>query len=207
MHLYPKRFLRYFCPGPGRALPFLLPTTREAELLLLWALPSFGFFSCLLFVEGVGIYVKEKSPEFKTWSIYRGKVSCLCLQINNLFLCFLRFFWCGPFLTSLYWFCYNTASISMLWIFGCKACGSSVPRPGIKPTSPALEGEVLTSAREVPNALWLRYIAVCDGCVFLTHWVTSLGNLGPDIGAEDAAQEGDSCRVLTTDATLAAWIL
>ena len=30
----------------------------------------------------------------------------------------------------------------MLQFFGLKACGILVPRPGIKPTPPALEGEV-----------------------------------------------------------------
>ena len=33
----------------------------------------------------------------------------------------------------------------MFWFFGCKACGILAPRPGIKPSPPALEGEVLTT--------------------------------------------------------------
>lgn len=59
MHLYPKRFLRFSAQVQGErcSQPFLLPTTREAELLLLRALPSLDFFSYLLFIEGVGIYV------------------------------------------------------------------------------------------------------------------------------------------------------
>ena len=33
----------------------------------------------------------------------------------------------------------------MFWIFGCEACGILAPQPGIEPTLPALEGEVLTT--------------------------------------------------------------
>ena len=54
------------------------------------------------------------------------------------------FFWCGPFFKSLlnllqYCFCF------MFRFFGHEACGILAPRPGIKPTPPALEGEVLTT--------------------------------------------------------------
>ena len=45
---------------------------------------------------------------------------------------------------SLYWICYNIASVFMLWFFGPKACWTLAPWPGIKPTPPALEGEVST---------------------------------------------------------------
>ena len=33
----------------------------------------------------------------------------------------------------------------MFWFFGPEACGISTPRPGVEPTPPALEGEVLTT--------------------------------------------------------------
>ena len=33
----------------------------------------------------------------------------------------------------------------MFWFFGCNACGTLVPQPGIELTPPALEGEVLTT--------------------------------------------------------------
>ena len=33
----------------------------------------------------------------------------------------------------------------MFWIFDREACGILVPWPGIKPTPPVLEGEVLTT--------------------------------------------------------------
>ena len=35
----------------------------------------------------------------------------------------------------------------MFWFFGREACGILVPRPGIEPTPPALEGEVLTTGK------------------------------------------------------------
>ena len=33
----------------------------------------------------------------------------------------------------------------MFWCFGHEACGILAPQPGIEPTPPALEGEVLTT--------------------------------------------------------------
>ena len=33
----------------------------------------------------------------------------------------------------------------MFWVFGREACGILAPQPGIEPTPPALEGEVLTT--------------------------------------------------------------
>ena len=33
----------------------------------------------------------------------------------------------------------------MFCFFGCEACGILAPQPGIEPTPPALEGEVLTT--------------------------------------------------------------
>ena len=57
---------------------------------------------------------------------------------------FLKIFWCGPFLKSLlnlsqFCFCF------MFWLFDPEACGILVPQPGIYPTTPALEGDVLTT--------------------------------------------------------------
>ena len=46
---------------------------------------------------------------------------------------------------SLYWICYNIPSVLCFGFFGHKACGILAPRPGIEPTCPALEGEVLTT--------------------------------------------------------------
>ena len=45
----------------------------------------------------------------------------------------------------LYGICYNIAPVSRFGLFGREACGILALRPGIQPTPPALEGEVLTS--------------------------------------------------------------
>ena len=45
---------------------------------------------------------------------------------------------------SLYWISYNIASVLFIYL-GLKACGVLAPQPGIEPTSPTLEGEVLTT--------------------------------------------------------------
>ena len=41
----------------------------------------------------------------------------------------------------------------MFWFFGLEACGILAPQPGIKPTPPVLEEEVLTTG---PSAKSLR---------------------------------------------------
>ena len=46
---------------------------------------------------------------------------------------------------SLYWICYNIASVLYFGFFGHEACGILASQPGIKPAPPALEGEVLTT--------------------------------------------------------------
>ena len=53
--------------------------------------------------------------------------------------CLASFFY-KSFLNLLqYCFCF------MFWFFGPEACGILAPQPGIEPTHPALEGEVLTT--------------------------------------------------------------
>ena len=37
--------------------------------------------------------------------------------------------------------CYNIAGF-MFWLFGPEACGLLMPRPGMEPTRPVVEGEV-----------------------------------------------------------------
>ena len=46
---------------------------------------------------------------------------------------------------TFYWICCNIASVLCFWIFGHEACGILVSWPGIEPTPPASEGEVLTT--------------------------------------------------------------
>ena len=62
-----------------------------------------------------------------------------CSSLSTSF--FIIIFWMW---TIFYWICYNTVSVSCFLIFfGHKACGILAPQLGLKPTSPALEGEVL----------------------------------------------------------------
>ena len=50
------------------------------------------------------------------------------------------------FLKCLYGICFNIAAVLFTYLFwGQEACGILVPRPGIKLTSPALKGRVLTT--------------------------------------------------------------
>ena len=48
----------------------------------------------------------------------------------------------------------------MFWFFGQEACGILAPRPGIEPTPPAWEGEVLTTGPpgKSPNVLFYKDI-------------------------------------------------
>ena len=46
----------------------------------------------------------------------------------------------------------------MFWFFGYEACGILASQPGIKPTSPALEGEVLISGPQ--GSLKLKHFYV-----------------------------------------------
>ena len=63
----------------------------------------------------------------------------------------------------------------VLVFFGSKACGILAPRPGIEPTTPALEGEVDDwTAREVPPYYILQ--ARCPGCL-LQVMLNSLSTL------------------------------
>ena len=43
----------------------------------------------------------------------------------------------------------------MPWFFAREACGILVPRPGIEPTAPALEGEVLTTGPPGKSEAWV----------------------------------------------------
>ena len=84
----------------------------------------------------------QKSMDYKTHLGAETQISFY----NDLlaFFFFLRFFWCGRFLMSLfnllqYCFCF------MFWFLGPKACGILTPWPGFELVSSALKGGVLTS--------------------------------------------------------------
>ena len=42
--------------------------------------------------------------------------------------------------------CYNFASASLFWFFGCEACGILTPQARMEPVPSALEGQVSTTA-------------------------------------------------------------
>ena len=74
----------------------------------------------------------------------RAAVSASLFFFQSLFFLLMR----AIFPPSLYWICYNIASVlcSVLGVFfGCKACGILAPQPGIKLIPAALEGKVLTT--------------------------------------------------------------
>ena len=61
----------------------------------------------------------------------------------RLLLFFLSFFLMWTIFKSLYWICYNIASVLYfvcvcVCVFGCEACGILTPQPGTEPTDPPL---------------------------------------------------------------------
>ena len=70
------------------------------------------------------------------------------IDIYSFFLqLFKRIFFNVDHFYSLYWLCYNTACLLCFGFLAPKQVGSQLPQPGVKPTTPALEGEVLTSGQ------------------------------------------------------------
>ena len=75
---------------------------------------------------------------------------------------FKEFFWHEPFLESLldllhHGFCFTFC------LFGYEACGILAPWPGTKPTSPALEREVLTAGLPESPSLWSSLACLLTG--------------------------------------------
>ena len=82
-----------------------------------------------------------KSPLKNDLAIWYNFFRC---YTNFILFYFKTFFDVDHFLKSLlnllqYCFCFT------FWFFGHEACGILAPWPGVKPTPPALEGEVLTT--------------------------------------------------------------
>ena len=101
-------------------------------------------------------------PTFPSWPLPHSLTFCLSpitLTFSS------SSFFNGDHFQSLYWACYNTASVLfffflIFWFFGDKACGILAPRPGIEPIPPALEGGFLaTGPPPLPFLLYLQ--AVC----------------------------------------------
>ena len=60
----------------------------------------------------------------------------------------------------------------MFWFFGHEACGILVPRPGVEPTTPVLEGEVLTvDCQGSPFFFFLNILSISVlGAKFCRTW-------------------------------------
>ena len=91
------------------------------------------------------------------------------------FLSFFFFYWCGQFLKSFPEF----VPILLLFkvsVFSLKVCGISALWPGIRPTAPALEGEVLTTASpgESLHFFWIYLHLICTERFSLTSFLKFL---------------------------------
>ena len=80
---------------------------------------------------------KQRHVKAGGLSISRGRllhsISHL-YKLSCLWRCFfLKIFWCGPFLTNLYWICYNTDSVLMFWFLATRHVGSKLPNQGLNP--------------------------------------------------------------------------
>ena len=70
--------------------------------------------------------------------------SLCCVQYVSFFFFFLRYVDVDHF-KSLYWLCYNVASVSCFWFADQEVCRILAPWQGIRPSPPAVKGEVLTT--------------------------------------------------------------
>ena len=76
------------------------------------------------------------------------------------FIIFKDFFKMWTIFKVFYWICYSIASVFSFftfWFFGHEAFGILGPWPVIEPTSPALEGEVLTTGLLGKSLLTLKW--------------------------------------------------
>ena len=106
--------------------------------------PAETFFRNMSFVGWAYLLGATHSIYSKTSSLFSMEL-CVMSSLKTFFpqVCvffffnFIHFFKLFiEFVTVLFLFC-------MFWVFGCKACGILALPPVIKPTSPALEGELL----------------------------------------------------------------
>ena len=66
------------------------------------------------------------------------------VSVTRMFFLIVFFFVTIVFLFCSRMFCYTCFFCFLFWFFGPKACGILAPQPRIEPTSPALEGTVLS---------------------------------------------------------------
>ena len=93
-----------------------------------WVLQTQETWNCLVGSQG-----PTKTDKIRTLG--------LGSRVLFLFYLFKLFKKCGPSLLNLLQYCFCIMS----WVLGHEVCGILAPRPGIEPTPPPLEGEVLTT--------------------------------------------------------------
>ena len=76
----------------------------------------------------------------------------------------------------------------MFWFFGCEAYGILAPRPGIEPSPPVLEGEVLTTGP--PGKSQRPPYILCPG----THSLHLVPSSGPGELSSVGLQESEGIQ-------------
>ena len=99
-------------------------------------------------------------PELFSWCVTeRHRLVVLDTHAFFFKVFFVFFFACGSFLKS-FLNLYNDSLCFMFWCFGHETCGILAPRLGIKPSTPALEGEVLTTGPSGKSPLMLVIVYI-----------------------------------------------
>ena len=129
-----------------------------------------------------------------SWTRARTRVLCIGRRILNhcatwevLFFFYFRFFFdVDHFLKVFIEFGYNIASVFLCFGFcGHEACGILASRPGMEPSPPALEGEVLTTGPP-GKSVALHSCSPLTSSAFCTHTQLPL----PSGDCEPEAREG-----------------
>ena len=90
---------------------------------------------------------------------FKFEISYQCNQLslnsglvqNSEITIFKRFFWCAPFLVFVEFITTLLLLFYVFFFFGPEACGILDPQPGIEPSVPALEGEVLPTGLQAKS--------------------------------------------------------
>ena len=146
-----------------RTVSFLssLLTETQAAVLLTWSSPPFREPGPPL--QGL--------PLLPDWQHYVNLWGLLTLLLSYLYY---HYFWCGPFLQSLFNLL-RYGSCLMSWCFGHEVCGTFAPRPWLERTPPVLESEVLATG--LPGKSFHTFI----NRIFFSNYYTSLFLAGTPI--------------------------
>ena len=92
---------------------------------------------------------------------------------------------------SLNWIYYSIASVLCLVFFGLEACGTLTFWPGIEPTHPALEGEVLTTGLPGKSPQWTFLMVLShQSCSLMTkRWTCHLSQINRTLLSGDVTLE------------------